>query len=110
MKIMVLMNEYTDEQFQRRKRVVEASTSKGVEIGYSVIEGSGGGASVTDLHRAMVAPAAGRPPRRPATMRLSPGARSTSASRRAGISSTSRSSGRAASLPPSPRLSASASP
>jgi allantoin racemase len=60
MKIMVLMNEYTDEQFQRRKRVVEASTSKGVEIGYSVIEGSGGGASVTDLHRAMVAPAAGR--------------------------------------------------
>jgi Asp/Glu/hydantoin racemase len=57
---MVLMNEYTPEALQRRKSVVEASTSKGVEVGYAVIEGSGGGASVTDLHRAMVAPAAGR--------------------------------------------------
>jgi allantoin racemase len=60
LKIMVLMNEYTPEALQRRKTVVEASTSKGVELGYAVIEGSGGGASVTDLHRAMVAPAAGR--------------------------------------------------
>lgn len=60
MKIMVLMNEYTPEALQRRKDVVEASTSSGVEIGYAVIEGSGGGAAVTDLHRAMVAPAAGR--------------------------------------------------
>jgi allantoin racemase len=59
-KIMVLMNEYTPEALQRRKDVVEASTSAGVEVGYSVIEGSGGGAAVTDLHRAMVAPAAGR--------------------------------------------------
>ncbi len=60
MKIMVLMNEYTPEALQRRKNVVEASTSAGVEVGYAVIEGSGGGASVTDLHRAMVVPAAGR--------------------------------------------------
>jgi allantoin racemase len=60
LKIMVLMNEYTPEALQRRKTVVEASTSNGVELGYAVIEGSGGGASVTDLHRAMVAPAAGR--------------------------------------------------
>ncbi len=57
---MVLMNEYTPEALQRRKNVVEASTSAGVEVGYAVIEGSGGGASVTDLHRAMVVPAAGR--------------------------------------------------
>ena len=60
MKIMVLMNEYTPEALQRRKTVVEASTSAGVEVGYAVIEGSGGGAAVTDLHRAMVVPAAGR--------------------------------------------------
>jgi allantoin racemase len=57
---MVLMNEYTPEALQRRKDVVEASTSPGVEVGYATIEGSGGGAAVTDLHRAMVAPAAGR--------------------------------------------------
>jgi allantoin racemase len=57
---MVLMNEYTPEALQRRKDVVEASTSAGVEVGYATIEGSGGGAAVTDLHRAMVAPAAGR--------------------------------------------------
>lgn len=60
MKIMVLMNEYTPEALQRRKEVVEASTSAGVEIGYGVIEGSAGGSAVTDLHRVMVAPAAGR--------------------------------------------------
>jgi allantoin racemase len=60
LKIMVLMNEYTPEALQRRKDVVEASTSAGVEVGYATIEGSGGGAAVTDLHRAMVAPAAGR--------------------------------------------------
>ena len=60
MKIMVLMNEYTPEALQRRKEVVEASTSAGVEIGYGIIEGSVGGGAVTDLHRAMVAPAAGR--------------------------------------------------
>jgi allantoin racemase len=60
LKIMVLMNEYTPEALQRRKNVVEASTSAGVEVGYAEIKGSGGGASVTDLHRAMVAPAAGR--------------------------------------------------
>lgn len=60
MKIMVLMNEYTPEALQRRKDVVAASTSQGVEIGYSVIEGSGGGKAVTDLHRALVVPAAGR--------------------------------------------------
>jgi len=59
-KIMVLMNQYTPEALQRRKEVVEASTSAGVEIGYGVIEGSAGGEAVTDLHRAMVAPAAGR--------------------------------------------------
>jgi allantoin racemase len=59
-KIMVLMNEYTPEALQRRKEVVEASTSAGVEIGYGIIEGSAGGGAVTDLHRAMVAPAAGR--------------------------------------------------
>lgn len=57
---MVLMNEYTPEALQRRKTVVEASTSAGVEVGYAVIEGSGGGKSVTDLHRALVVPAAGR--------------------------------------------------
>jgi Asp/Glu/hydantoin racemase len=57
---MVLMNKYTPEALARRKAVVEASTSAGVEVGYAEIEGSGGGASVTDLHRAMVAPAAGR--------------------------------------------------
>lgn len=60
MKIMVLMNEYTPEALQLRKDAVAASTSQGVEIGYSVIEGSGGGKAVTDLHRAMVVPAAGR--------------------------------------------------
>ena len=60
MKIMVLMNEYTPEALQRRKTVVEASVSAGVEVGYMEIAGSGGGAAVTDLHRAMVAPAAGR--------------------------------------------------
>jgi allantoin racemase len=60
LKIMVLMNQYTPEALQRRKDVVQASTSQGVEVGYAVIEGSDGGASVTDLHRAMVAPAAGR--------------------------------------------------
>jgi allantoin racemase len=59
-KIMVLMNQYTPEALQRRKDVVAASTSAGVELGYAEIEGSGGGKSVTDLHRAMVAPAAGR--------------------------------------------------
>ena len=42
-KIMVLMNEYTPEALQRRKAVVEASTSAGVEIGYEEIEGSAGG-------------------------------------------------------------------
>jgi len=57
---MVLMNEYTPEALQRRKDVVRASTSAGVELGYAEIKGSGGGKSVTDLHRAMVAPAAGR--------------------------------------------------
>ena len=60
MKIMVLMNEYTPEALERRKRVVEASVSDGVEVGYSVIEGSGGGKAVTNLHRTLVAPAAGR--------------------------------------------------
>lgn len=60
MRILVLMNEYTPEALQRRKDVVEASVSKGVEVGYAVIEGSGGGQAVTDLHRAMVVPAAGR--------------------------------------------------
>ena len=60
MKILVLMNEYTPKALQRRKDVVEASTGKGVEVGYAVIEGSGGGAAVTDLHRALVVPSAGR--------------------------------------------------
>jgi allantoin racemase len=59
MRIMVLMNEYTPEALQRRKDVVEASTSAGVEVGYAEIKGSAGGGAVTDLHRAMVAPAAG---------------------------------------------------
>lgn len=60
MKIMVLMNEYTPDALQRRKDVVAASTSAGVELSYAVIEGSGGGKAVTDLHRALVVPAAGR--------------------------------------------------
>jgi allantoin racemase len=59
-KIMVLMNEYTPQAFARRKTVVEASVSAGVEVGYSVIEGSGGGKAVTNLHRTLVAPAAAR--------------------------------------------------
>lgn len=60
MKIMVLMNEYTPEALERRKKVVEASVSAGVEVGYAVIEGSGGGKAVTNLNRTLVAPAAGR--------------------------------------------------
>lgn len=60
MKIMVLVNEYTPEAFARRKAVVERSISRGVEVGYAVIEGSGGGKAVTNLHRTLVAPAAAR--------------------------------------------------
>jgi allantoin racemase len=59
-KIMVLMNEYTPEALEHRKRTVEASVSEGVEVGYAIIEGSGGGKAVTNLHRTLVAPAAGR--------------------------------------------------
>jgi allantoin racemase len=59
-KIMVLMNEYTPEAFERRRRVVEASVSAGVEVGYGVIEGSGGGKATSNLHRTLVAPAAAR--------------------------------------------------
>ena len=36
-KILVLMNEYTPEALERRKKVVEASVSDGVEVGYAVI-------------------------------------------------------------------------
>ncbi len=50
-KILVLMNEYTPEALERRKKVVEASVSDGVEVGYAVIKGSGGGKAVTNLHR-----------------------------------------------------------
>jgi allantoin racemase len=60
MKIMVLVNEYTPEALARRKAVIERSVSKGVEVGYAVIEGSGGGKAVTNLHRTLVAPAAAR--------------------------------------------------
>lgn len=60
MKIMVLMNEYTPEAFERRRRVVEASVSTGVEVGYAVIEGSGGGKATSNLHRTLAAPAAAR--------------------------------------------------
>jgi allantoin racemase len=60
MRIMVLMNKYTPEALARRKAVVEASVSQGVEVGYAEIEGSGGGAAVTNLHRTLVAPAAAR--------------------------------------------------
>lgn len=60
MKIMVLMNKYTREALERRKRVVEASVSQGVEVGYAEIEGSPGGRAVTNLHRTLVAPAAAR--------------------------------------------------
>ena len=60
MKIMVLVNEYTPEALARRKVVVEAAVSPGVEVGYAVIEGSGGGKATTNLHRTLVAPAAAR--------------------------------------------------
>lgn len=60
MKIMVLVNEYTPEALARRKAVIERSVSRGVEVGYAVIEGSGGGKAVTNLHRTLVAPAAAR--------------------------------------------------
>lgn len=60
MRIMVLMNEYTPEALARRKKVVEASVSAGVEVGYGVIEGSGGGEAVSNFHRTLVAPAAAR--------------------------------------------------
>jgi allantoin racemase len=59
-RIMVLMNEYTPRALARRKTVVEASVSAGVEVGYGVIEGSGGGKATSNLHRALVAPAAAR--------------------------------------------------
>jgi len=59
-KIMVLMNKYTPEALARRKAVVEASVSQGVEVGYAEIEGSPGGGAVTNLHRTLVAPAAAR--------------------------------------------------
>jgi allantoin racemase len=58
-KIMVLLNEYTPEARQRRVDIVRASTSQGVELGFTEIKGSGGGKAVTDLHRALVVPAAG---------------------------------------------------
>jgi allantoin racemase len=60
LKIMVLMNEYTPDAFERRRRVVEASVSQGVEVGYGVIEGSRGGGVESGLHRTLVAPAAAR--------------------------------------------------
>lgn len=60
MKIMVLMNEYTPQALARRKTVVEASVSAGVEVGYGIIEGSGGGKAESALHRTLVAPAAAR--------------------------------------------------
>ncbi len=60
MKIMVLVNEYTPEALQRRKDVIRAATSQGVELGFMEIKGSGGGKAVTDLHRALVVPAAGQ--------------------------------------------------
>jgi len=60
MKIMVLMNEYTPQALARRKVVVEASVCAGVEVGYGVIEGSGGGEATSNLHRTLVAPAAAR--------------------------------------------------
>ena len=60
MRIMVLMNEYTPQALARRKTVVEASVSAGVEVGYAVIKGSGGGKVESKLHRTLAAPAAAR--------------------------------------------------
>lgn len=60
MKIMMLMNRYTPGQLDQRQSAVLASVSKGVSVDFAAIEESGGGAAVTQLHRALVAPAFAR--------------------------------------------------
>lgn len=60
MKIMMLMNRYTPGQLEQRRSAVLAAVSEGVTVDFAAVEESAGGAAVTHLHRAMVAPAFAR--------------------------------------------------
>jgi len=59
-KIMMLMNQYTPAQFDRRQAAVLASVSDGIQVDFASVEESAGGEAVTNLHRALVAPAFAR--------------------------------------------------
>lgn len=60
MKIMMLMNRYTPGQLDQRQSAVLAAVSEGVTVDFAAVEESAGGAAVTQLHRALVAPAFAR--------------------------------------------------
>jgi allantoin racemase len=59
-KIMMLMNRYTPGQLDQRQSAVLAAVSQGVTVDFTAVEESAGGAAVTQLHRALVAPAFAR--------------------------------------------------
>lgn len=57
---MMLMNRYTPGQLDQRQSAVLAAASQGVTVEFASVEESAGGGAVTQLHRALVAPAFAR--------------------------------------------------
>lgn len=56
----MLMNRYTPGQLDQRQSAVLAAVSQGVTVDFAAVEESAGGGAVTQLHRALVAPAFAR--------------------------------------------------